>query len=227
MSYATPSFNQPEEQPIYLLGRIGQRTQMTRAPMTNYPPVLPPPSLLHSRPQLPPISTLTSMEPASLPPVQVSGTTSPPSLRTLSPQFPPSGQAMVARGPPAWSPPFPQPQQRPPPSPLRANQPALYPIRASFQSKNPGTVYEVMSPKEYYDRQAGSTYSETCYPTRPLGSGPTSTYASPRSSRSSTVGSPNAMSPSGNSLHSLVNQTTAGLPSQIVQPAMALSSEEM
>ncbi|KAG8531446.1 uncharacterized protein KY384_003075 [Bacidia gigantensis] len=155
---------------------------MTKAHSTARPlPVLPPPHLVGARPYLPPLESLhPSPQPQFFP-----GAFPPGSLPERShaayvspPPFTPSLAQGVAPPPPQTYPVYPGPVSSFPPvgqsGPVTSfSHPALYPQKASFQSKNPGTVYEALSPVEYsqqspYDLGTPqSVFRETSYPQNP------------------------------------------------------------
>ncbi|KAL9099375.1 MAG: hypothetical protein Q9163_005114, partial [Psora crenata] len=186
---------EPEEPAIYYLEKVAQQTQKTRADEAPlHPPALPPPSILAGqRPRLPPLRDLHlgaspqqphgQPQPGNLPernPVQYT-------QQTLYPQpLPPPDSG--AR----WQPP-------PPPQghggPVSSFPPvALYPQKASFQSRNPGTVYEALSPVQYSTQGTGgppSILGEAAYNHQnPYQAMPMSTFQSAAESyRSSTTSS--------------------------------------
>ncbi|KAL9630846.1 MAG: hypothetical protein Q9164_006209 [Protoblastenia rupestris] len=203
MSSRYPTSTEPEEHGIYYLGKVGQRTQITRAhEPPPPPPILPPPSILAGqRPQLPPLPNLQ-------PPAGPQYSQAPSQFTTL-PERPHSSYIQPAPHsqslPPLetgarWQPPPPPPQARGGPV-SSFPRPALYPQKASFMSKNPGTVYEALSPVEYSTHEPGGrpsyfderTYSQSTYPPAPV-----STFQSPTGSyHSSTTSSSGAASGRG------------------------------
>ena len=208
MSPNRPTTTQPDDHAIYYLGRVGQRTQMTKAHETPHvPPILPLPSQLAGmRPQLPPLSNLSGSTRLPPSPVQYS-----PHVLLGQPQssfatMSPHEQTLTPAAPASWPNP---PQQIQPGQPVSSfPHPALYPQRASFQSKNPGTVYEALSPVEYSSGRPTSLFNEASYnQSPPYPSWPVSTFQSPTSShRSSTTSSSGATSIEGSSRFTQYNQ---------------------
>ncbi|KAL9124023.1 MAG: hypothetical protein Q9217_006605 [Psora testacea] len=211
MSSPEPHSVPPEEHGIYYLGKVGQRTQITRAhePPVQ-PPILPPPSVLAGqRPQLPPLSDLQPPAGPQYPQGQ-------PQLASLPerPYVPYNQQGPYPQPLPQpdpgvrWQPPAPQGHGGPVSS---FPPPALYAQKASFQSKNPGTVYEALSTVEYSPHETAarpSVFDEAAYNQNPYLSAPVSTYQSPTESyRSSTTSSSGAGSAQGTSQYPQVPPT--------------------
>ena len=216
MSSHIPSSAEPEEHPIYYLGRVGQRAQMTRASTSSRPPVLPPPArMLDARPQLPPISRLPELQNIPTSPAHYVAANSLPFPGTPHSATPLLGYA-TAPIPQSWPTSTQQPQSRP--SSSYGNHPALYPQRASFQSKNPGTVYEALSPVEYGFRGAASLFNEASYTTSALHTGPVSTFESQVNSQTSSIASPNVLTSHDNSSRQPQYQPSLLEPSQILRP---------
>lgn len=172
MSSRPPTTTQQNDGSIYYPTRVGQRYGMMAE--TENPPsaphTLPPPSTLAARPHLPlPAHLEPSFVPQSpqvRPPYSDFPTrhqyASTPHFRqpaydqTLSQEFRTITQASVPLERPSYSTGYPHPP--------------LYPQKVSYQSANPGTLYEAISPVEYgsHDTPPGaSVFSEGGYPTNP------------------------------------------------------------
>ena len=170
---------------------------MTRAQnLPQQPPSLPLPShLLGERRQLPPLPSLqplTSQYQAQQHPAFL-----PERPYTAHGQHPPLAQSPAAQSASGWQP----PTQHSHTGPVSSfTHPALFPRKASYQSKNPGTVYEALSPVEYSTHD--SLFSEASYHQSPYQAAPVSSYytQSPASSyQSSTTSSSGAQSGRGSS----------------------------
>lgn len=196
MSSDPRSTSQPEEHGIFYPGKVGQRTQMTRShesPIT--PPVLPPPSQLMGLGRtLPPLPALTIASRAGNPAGQA------PLGRTFElPQASPRSQHALPG--PALS--FPHP--------------ALYPQRASYQSRNPGTVYEALSPVEY--GTGHGLFNQATYPPNPHSSGPVSTFANSSSSAGASAGARPQSRPSSTASSSGAGSMEGSARSSLYQPS--------
>ena len=176
MSSRPPTTTQNNEGSVYFPTRVGPRYGVMAE--TQFPPAaphsLPPPLTITSRPHLPPPAHLE------------------PSFVPQSPQVrPPYSDLPTARHQYAPAPQFRQPlyeqslshdfrpnTQATAPlerSPYSAgySHPPLYPQKVSYQSANPGTLYEAISPVEYgtHDNPPGASlfheggYSTNPYPT--------------------------------------------------------------
>ena len=154
MSANKPNSSEPEQDAIYYLGKVGQRTQLTRlqdprTPRTTLPS---PPAPVQPRPQLPPLSNLQLPSRTSYP----SPSSQPSSLPGRPPLTFSQPSPLVVQSP---TPEMPQGWQAPPE--LRSSgpvssfpHPQLFAQRSSFQSRNPGTVYEALSPIEHQESGA-------------------------------------------------------------------------
>lgn len=195
-SSRSPAQRPSEEHGLYYLGKVGQKTQMTRAHCSpQQPPMLPAPTpLTEERRQLPPLPQLQpplrSHNPqpqflaSSLPERPHQSYTNPPPLaRALVPQNVGTSQA---------------PNQRLPSGPVSSlPHPHLYAQKASFQSRNPGTVYEALSPVEFGTGGPASLFNEAAYNQNPYASGAIHNQSPPISQHSSTASSSGAGSGRG------------------------------
>ena len=161
---------------------------MTRASNPpQQPPSLPPPShILGERRQLPPLPSIQPL-PSQYPQVQHHSIFLPERPSTAYGQPPPLTQSPAAQSASGWQPPAHQSQAGPVSS---FTHPALFPQKASFQSRNPGTVYEALSPVEYSTHEQGglsSLFTEASYHQSPYQTAPLSVYhtQSPASSHQS------------------------------------------
>ena len=214
MSSNTPTSLEPDDHAIYLLGRVGQRTQMTRVESTPRPPPrLPLPSqMAEARPQLPPLANLPGASSLSASPGQYATAMQYSRPQSSYSPLSPFGQSPAPAGPTSWPNIAYQEQSGRP-----VTHPALYPQRASFQSKNPGTVYEALSPIDYGSSGPSSLFNEASYSQPSYPSGPVSIFQSPTGShRSSTTSSSGAGSSEGSARPSLyqpsIPETLAGPP---------------
>lgn len=185
MSTDPRASSQSEEQGVLFASNTGQQSQMKRTQEgPDAPPLLPPPSQIMGPGRiLPPLPTLTTGTRSPGTPGQI-----PVGRMFQGAQSPPQSQ----QGFSAPVPTFPHP--------------ALYPQRASYQSKNPGTVYEALSPVEY----GHGLFNQAGYPPNPHPPGPVSTFtnptaggAGPQSRPSSTASSSGAGSIEGSARSSL------------------------
>ena len=197
MSYK-PSSSEPERYAGYRPPTVGQRTPLTRPQDPRIPPTTLPTSPLPGQPrlQLPPLSNLqlpprTIYPPTSLPPSSLPGgpqsTFAQPSplVMQTQPEMQQGWQAPLetrTAGPVSS---FPHPQ--------------LFAQRSSFQSRNPGTVYEALSPVEPHETGGPSSlfneagYRQTAYPSAPV-----SSFQSPTGSHHSSTTTSSGVASSGN-----------------------------
>ncbi|KAK3176997.1 hypothetical protein OEA41_008323 [Lepraria neglecta] len=215
MSSRPPTTTQHNEGSIYFPTRVGQRYGMTAE--TQLPPsaphTLPPPLTLAARPHLPPPAHLepsfVPQSPQVRPPYSDFPTRhqyapaphfrQPAYEQALSQDFSPSTQASAPSERPTYSTGYPHPP--------------LYPQKVSYQSANPGTLYEAISPVEYgaHDTPPGaSLFNEGGYSTNPYSTGLQQPHPSPAGSYHSS-----ATSSSG----------FATGPMQFPRPAQALETQ--
>lgn len=169
MSPRNPKSTQINQENIHYPSRNGPRYDMTAETQlpSSGPYTLPPPFTLASRPYLPPPS---HMEPSFMPQSpQVRPQYSDPS----TPQY-----AGYSRQPVYEHAPYQdfRATSRPSPSLERSSyasghpHPPLFPSKVSYQSANPGTLYEALSPVDYTTHDSGpggSPFSEGIYNANP------------------------------------------------------------
>ncbi len=193
MSSRPPTTTQENEANIFYPTRLGPRYgMMTEGPIAPAPPhPYTPPAT--SRPQLPPPSHL---EPSFVPQSpQVRPQYSDLPTRAVYPAYP--RQVGYENAPPQDYRPITQPT-----APLErsnygsSSHPPLYPQRVSYQSTNPGTLYEALSPVDYATHgpppepsmfNEGGYTTTTPYPMaalQQLHQSPTSSYQSSATSSS-------------------------------------------